>query len=67
MPALRSSNLHSVEYDPETRVMEISFKRGSIYTYADVDQGTYDSLMAAASPGAYFATNIKDKFSFTKG
>lgn len=68
MPALRSSNhLHSAEYDSETRKLEIQFEGGSTYTYSDVDEATYDGLMTAASPGSYFAANIKDKFTFTKG
>ncbi len=66
MPALRSSNLSAVEYDAETQTLEITFRSGSVYTYSGVNEGTYDGLMAAPSPGAYFAQNIKDKFSFTK-
>ena len=67
MPQLRSSNLHSVEYDVESRVLEITFRGGSIYEYADVDQGTYDGLLTATSPGKYFAEHVKDKFAYTKG
>ncbi len=67
MPQLRSSNLHSAEYDVETSTLEITFRSGSTYTYSGVDEGTYDGLMAAASPGAYFAANIKDVFVFTYG
>lgn len=67
MPALRSSNLHSAEYDAETHMLEITFKSGSTYVYSGVDEGTYDGLLAAASPGKFFAANIKDAFSFTKG
>lgn len=67
MPTLRSSNLNSAEYDPGTRALTITFKGGSTYTYSEVDQATYDGLMTAASPGRYFAENIKDVFSFRKG
>jgi hypothetical protein len=67
MPTLRSSNLNSAEYNAETQTLTIQFKGGSTYTYADVDQGTYDGLLAAPSPGKYFAERIKDTFSFTKG
>ena len=67
MPQLRSSNLNSADYDEETRTLTIVFKGGSVYTYADVDQGTYDGLLAAPSPGKYLAQNIKDVFSPTKG
>ena len=67
MPALLSSNLASVSYDPESREMTIAFKSGAVYHYADVDEGTYDGLLAAPSPGKFFASEIRDAFSFTKG
>jgi hypothetical protein len=67
MAQLKSSNLNSAEYDPETRALTIAFKGGSSYTYSDVDEGTYTGLLAAGSPGKYFAENIKDTFRFTKG
>ncbi len=68
MPAFpNSTNLQSAEYDPETRVLSITFKRGVSYSYADVDEATYNSLLSAGSPGAYFAANIRDKFSYQKG
>jgi hypothetical protein len=67
MTALRSSNLASADYDEETRTLTVTFKSGSVYTYHDADEGTYQGLLSAASPGAYFAANIKDKLSFSKG
>ena len=66
MPMLRSSNLSNAEYNEETRQLTIEFKSGTTYTYADVDEATYASLLTAPSPGAYFAANIKDKFTWTK-
>ena len=67
MPQLRSSNLANADYNAENRLLTVEFKGGSVYTYSDVDQATYDGLMTAASPGSYFAQHIKDKFTWTKG
>ena len=67
MPALRSSNLAAAEYDAETQTLEITFKSGAVYTYASVDEGTYDDLLAAASPGKFFAEKIRDVFTYSKG
>jgi len=67
MPALRSSNLASCDYSPETRTLSVTFKGGGTYSYADVDEATYQGLLSAASPGRYFAENIKDTFTFTRG
>jgi hypothetical protein len=67
MPQLRSSNLNSAEYDAETKALTITFKSGSTYTYSGVDEDTYAGLLTAASPGKYFASEIKDSFTYTKG
>jgi hypothetical protein len=67
MPALRSSNLASAEYDAEAQSLTITFRSGSTYTYSGVDEGTYEGLLSASSPGKYFADQIKDTFSWTKG
>jgi len=61
MPDLRSSNLASAEYDPETREMVIKFRSGASYAYSDIDQSTYDDLLTASSPGSYFARWIKGR------
>jgi hypothetical protein len=67
MPTLRSSNIASADYDPDTQTLTIMFKSGGTYTYADVDEGVYTGLLAAPSPGRYFADRIKDVFTYTKG
>lgn len=57
-----SSNLKSVGYDPETRILEIEFQRGQVYHYQGVPQEVYDGLMAAESPGRYFASEIRPTY-----
>jgi hypothetical protein len=55
-----SSNLQSVGYDPERKVLEVEFKDdGSIYRYSNVPKNIYDNLMQAPSHGSYFSENIK--------
>lgn len=56
---VRSSNLESVGYDPETQTLEIAFLNGSIYQYFNVPQSVYEGLMGAASHGTYFDRHIK--------
>ena len=67
MPALKSSNIAEADYDADRQEMTIRFKSGALYSYSGVDQGTFDALLSADSPGAFFAANVRDKFSFTKG
>ncbi len=66
--SVRSSNLKSVGYDPDTNTLEIMFKKGGKkpYIYSNVTQEQYDKLMNARSKGQYFSQHFRDKSS-TRG
>lgn len=49
-----SSNIRSIGYDYELRVLEVEFNNGSTYQYAGVPQNIYEALMNASSHGAFF-------------
>lgn len=57
-----SSELKSVGYDHDTRMLEIDFHTGGIYQYADVPLNQFRQLMAAQSKGRYFNRNIRTKY-----
>ncbi len=61
-----SSNIASVGYDKEARILEIEFHHGAIYQYVDVPEKVYDELMSSPSQGAYFMHELKDKFKYQK-
>ena len=64
---VKSSNVDSVGYDPETSTLEIQFKSGGVYQYAGVDPDTHQSLMGAESIGRFVNQNIvKGGFKFNK-
>lgn len=63
---LNSSNLASAQYDAERRVLVVTFRSGGTYEYAGVDADTANSLFSSASPGEYFARQIKSRFSYLK-
>ncbi len=54
-----SSNLASVGYDAERRVLEVGFRNGTVYQYFNVPNSVYVGLMAAGSHGRYFDANVK--------
>lgn len=58
-----SSNLKSVGYDPETKILEIEFKSGRVYQYSGVPEEEYDNLLNAESAGSYFAKTIRPTYS----
>ena len=57
-----SSNIKSIAYNEEQRVLEIEFVRGGIYAYSNVPKDVYESLKNAPSTGKYFIKYIKEIF-----
>jgi hypothetical protein len=62
MPALRSSNLASAEYDDQRSVLILEFLDGSTYEYEAVPPQVYQGLLAAPSPGKYAFANIYNRY-----
>ncbi len=60
--SVRSSNIRSVGYDPQSRKLEVEFHGGAIYEYSGVPETIHKGLMQAASKGAYFHDHIKDRY-----
>ncbi len=63
---VQSSTIAEIGYDHDTLVLEIKFLKGGIYRYADVDFGTFNSLMSAKSQGKFFLEFVKGKFAATR-
>ena len=59
---VRSSNIKSIGYDEETKVLEVEFHDGSVYQYYSVPASVHQGLMAAASHGNYFHKHIRDEY-----
>ncbi|WP_312081298.1 KTSC domain-containing protein [Acinetobacter schindleri] len=64
---VKSSNLASIAYDEEAKLLEIQFYDGGVYQYQNVDGNIYYDLMRAPSHGKFFDRNIKrGRFPFKK-
>ncbi len=61
-----SSDLASVGYDNEGKILEIEFNSGQVYQYFAVPEYIYEGLMNATSHGKYFNQEIKDNYQFQK-
>lgn len=58
-----SSLIRAAGYDRATRTLELELFEGDrIVQYHDVSEATYRELLAAQSPGNYFADRIRDSF-----
>ena len=61
-----SSNIASVGYSVEKKVLEIEFVNETIYRFFDVPLGVHAGLLGARSVGQFFHANIKNKYQFSK-
>jgi hypothetical protein len=64
--AVESSNIVSVGYDPNTRILEVEFKGAALYRYLDVPPEIYLELRASASKGSFLNCNIKPHYSYER-
>jgi hypothetical protein len=56
---VRSSNISSIGYDAQAKVLEMAFHSGTEYRYFGVPEHLYYGLMNASSHGKYFDLYIK--------
>lgn len=68
---VESSNIHSVGYEPVTKVLEVRFRRKkgtgtSLYRYAGVESKMYKKMMQAKSHGKFFHKNIRSKYPYQR-
>ena len=57
-----SSVLASVGYDRGALTLEVEFKSGEVYRYANVPFSVVEQLMLASSHGRYFSKQIRNRF-----
>jgi hypothetical protein len=60
--ALDSSVLSSVGYDVERQLLEVELRSRRVYVYREVPELVFHRLLRAASPGALFNTEIRDRY-----
>ena len=63
MPYVNSTAIHRIEYDRETRRMEVWFQAGGRpYSFCGVPEGVYRAFLASSSKGVFYADNIRDRY-----
>jgi len=64
---VESTNLNSVGYNKDEKILEIQFNyRSAVYQYYRVPEYIHTGLMRATSKGDYFHRRIKGKYKFKK-
>ena len=64
---VESSMINAVGYDEQARQLEVEFRNGQVYRFSNVPADIHSQMMSAPSVGKYFGTNVRGKFSYSKG
>ena len=59
---ISSSNIISAGYDPATQTLEIEFKNGVVWQYANFPEDMWHEFLGAPSQGKYFSAQIRPRF-----
>lgn len=62
----QSSNVRTIEYEPETSKMTVEFRSGGRYEYAGVPEVAHDTFAGAQSHGKHFHAHIRGRYPTTK-
>ena len=62
MHKVASSNIDSIGYDKASCTLYVQFTSGTIYKYANVDEGVFDRFKLAKSKGSFFAKEIRASY-----
>jgi hypothetical protein len=57
-----SSSLRSIGYDAATSTLEVEFRNGSVYRYANVPTELWTRFRRAPSMGKFFQDHVRDQF-----
>lgn len=61
---VKSSDIKSIGYDPENKILEIEFSPERVYQYSKVPAEIHSDIMGAPSKGKFFHTHIMWKYQF---
>lgn len=62
MKKVKSSHINSIDHDPKTNTLKVTFSNGSEYHYHGVDSNEFNKLHGAKSHGEHFIKHIKGKY-----
>jgi hypothetical protein len=66
MVPVKSTNIQSVGYHPDSSTLWVIFKDGAHYIYNGVKAPIYAAFLRAASKGKFFHSQIKGRYQHSK-
>jgi hypothetical protein len=66
IPISSSTNIKSVQHDPDTLQLVVTFHNGGVYSYDGVDVDKAQGFSSAESAGKYLHNNVKGQHLHSK-
>ncbi len=63
---VQSSMMSCVGYDPESQVLQVTFRGSSTYEFFSVPERVFKALMSSSSKGRFFRASIKGAYQSAK-
>lgn len=64
MPAVSSTAILTIDYDPPSRTLFVRFVDGDLYAYFDVPEREYEAFVTTESKGRFFADHVRERYAF---
>lgn len=61
---IESDNIKSIGYHEQTQTLGLEFLNERVYHYKDIEKIHFKNLLQHKNAGAYWATNIKGRYSY---
>jgi lysyl-tRNA synthetase class 2 len=59
-----STVIRDFTYQPETKILEVTFVSGRRYRYREVPPNIYQEMQSAFAKGEYFNSHIRGRYNF---
>jgi len=63
---VRSSNVHSIAYNPNEAILYVKFLDMSVYCYYDVEEETWSDFVIAPSKGRFVWQRLRDIYEYDR-
>lgn len=63
---IKSANISGVHYDKDNKTLHVEFKNGHVYSYSNINLGTYAAFMTSESKTKYLKSHIHKDNNYKK-
>ncbi|MDJ0658892.1 MAG: KTSC domain-containing protein [Crocosphaera sp.] len=66
LPCSSFSHIQAIGYDVTVKILKIDYKSGSIYTYFQVPESIFQTMLTTSNIGKYLNSHIKGNYPYQR-